>query len=64
MAWKNVVKPNINLSEVKNPLNIVIQYVEKSSNENVFAYYESLQHLRQLFQVLLRRGLAKINEKI
>jgi hypothetical protein len=28
--------------------NFVIQYVEQSANENVFAYYEHLRHLRHL----------------
>jgi hypothetical protein len=33
---------------VKDHLNFVIQYVEQSADENVFAYYEHLRHLRQL----------------
>jgi hypothetical protein len=36
------------VSEVKDHLHFVIQYVEHSANENVFAYYELLRHLRQL----------------
>jgi hypothetical protein len=36
------------VSEVKDHLNFVIQNVEQSANENVFAYYEHLRHLRQL----------------
>jgi hypothetical protein len=33
---------------VKDHLNFVIHYVEQSANENVFACYEHLRHLRQL----------------
>ncbi|KAJ8872951.1 hypothetical protein PR048_026567 [Dryococelus australis] len=38
----------IMVSKVKRHLNFVIQYVEQSANENVFAYYEHLWHLHQL----------------
>jgi hypothetical protein len=36
------------VSEVKDHLHFVVQYVEQSANENVFAYYENLRYLRQL----------------
>jgi hypothetical protein len=42
------------VSEVKDHLNFLIQYVEQSANENVFAYYENLRHLRQLLTEEIR----------
>jgi hypothetical protein len=44
----DTTQSTIKASEVKDHLNFVIQYVEQSANENVFAYYEHLRHLRQL----------------
>jgi hypothetical protein len=44
----DTIQPTIKVSEVKDHLNFVIQYVEQLANENVFAYYEHLRHLRQL----------------
>jgi hypothetical protein len=35
----DTTQPTIKVSEVKYHLNFVIQYVEQSANENVFAYY-------------------------
>jgi hypothetical protein len=51
------------VSEVKEHLNFVIQYVEQSANENVFAYYEHLRHLRQLLtkDISSKRTQQKIN---
>ncbi|XP_025207667.1 tigger transposable element-derived protein 7-like [Melanaphis sacchari] len=36
------------LGEIKDHLNIVIKYVEDNNDENIFAYYEHLRHLREL----------------
>jgi ERCC4-type nuclease len=62
------VEPHYNgqlkkVSEVKNHLNFVIQYVEQSTNENVFAYYEHLRHLRQLLteEISSKQTQQKIN---
>jgi hypothetical protein len=51
------------VSEVKDHLNFVIQYVEQSANENVFAYYEHLRHLRQLLteEISNKQTQQKIN---
>jgi hypothetical protein len=51
------------VSEVKDHLNFVIQYVEQSSNENVFAYYKHLRHLRQLLteEISSKQTQQKIN---
>jgi hypothetical protein len=51
------------VSEVKDHLNFVIQYVEQSANENVFAYYEHLRHLRQLLteEISSKQTQQKIN---
>jgi hypothetical protein len=51
------------VSEVKDHLNFVIQCVEQSANENVFAYYEHLQHLRQLLteEISSKQTQQKIN---
>jgi hypothetical protein len=48
---------------VKGHVNFVIQYVEQSANENMFAYYEHLRHLRQLFteQISSKQTQRKIN---
>jgi hypothetical protein len=35
----DTTQPTIKVSEVKDHLNFVIEYVEQSANENVFAYY-------------------------
>jgi hypothetical protein len=44
----DTTQPTIKVSEMKDHFNFVIQYVKQSANENVFAYYEHLRHLRQL----------------
>jgi hypothetical protein len=51
------------VSEVKDHLNFVIQYVEQSANENVFAYYEHLRHLRLLLteEISSKKKQQKIN---
>jgi hypothetical protein len=51
------------VSEVKDHLNFVIQYVEHSANENVFSYYEHLRHLHQLLteQLSSKQTQQKIN---
>jgi hypothetical protein len=51
------------VSEVKDHLNFVIQYVEQSANKNVFAYYEHLRHLRQLVteEISSKQTQQKIN---
>jgi hypothetical protein len=48
---------------VKDHLNFVIQYVEQSANENVFACYEHLRHLRQLLteEISSKQTQQKIN---
>lgn len=53
----------IKVSEVKDHLNFVIEYVEQSKNENVFAYYEHLRHLRQLLtnEINNKQTQQKIN---
>nr|CAD7596814.1 unnamed protein product [Timema genevievae] len=56
-------QPTIKVSEVKDHLNFVIQYVEQSANENVFAYYEHLQHFHQLLpeEISSKQTQQKIN---
>jgi hypothetical protein len=51
------------VSEVKDYFNFVIQYVEQSANENVFAYYEHLRHLGHLLteEVSSEQTQQKIN---
>jgi hypothetical protein len=51
------------VSELKDHLNFVIQYVEQSANETVFVYYEHLRHLRQLLteEISSKQTQQKIN---
>jgi hypothetical protein len=51
------------VSEVKEHLNFVIQYVEQWANENMFAYYQHLRHLRQLLteEISSKQTQQKIN---
>jgi hypothetical protein len=49
------------VSEVKDHLNFVIKYVEQSTNENVFAYYEHLGHSQLLTEEISSK---QTNQKI
>jgi hypothetical protein len=59
----DTTQPTIKVSEVKDHLNFVIQYVEQSAIENVYAYYEHLQHLHQLLteEIRSKQTQQKIN---
>jgi helix-turn-helix protein len=59
----DTTQPTIKVSEVKDHLHFVIQYVEQSANENVFAYYEHLWHLHQLLteEISSKQTQQKIN---